>query len=137
MSLVLDASATLAWLLPEELTGAISAAFDQIADDCAWVPSLWRIEVANSLSVNLRRGRITPLRRRESLDDLKLLPIYCDQETNDHVWDRTLELADLHRLTVYDATYLELALRLSLPLATLDDDLRQAAQQEGVALLGK
>jgi predicted nucleic acid-binding protein len=137
MSLVLDASATLAWLLPEELTGAISAAFDQIADDCAWVPSLWRIEVANSLSVNLRRGRITPLRRRESLDDLKLLPIYCDQETNDHVWDRTLELADLHRITVYDATYLELALRLSLPLATLDDDLRTAAQQEGVGLLGK
>ena len=137
MSLVLDASATLAWLLPEELTGAIAAAFDLIADDCAWVPSLWRIEVANSLSVKLLRGRITPQRRREFLDDLKLLPIYYDQETNDHVWDRTLELADRHQLTVYDATYLELALRLSLPLATLDDDLRQAAQREGVPLLGK
>jgi predicted nucleic acid-binding protein len=137
MSLVLDASATLAWLLPEELTGAITAAFDLIADDCAWVPSLWRIEVANSLSVKLRRGRITPLQRRESLVDLKLLPIYCDQETNDHVWDRTLELADRHNLTVYDATYLELAMRLSLPLATLDEDLRKAAQREGVPLLGK
>jgi predicted nucleic acid-binding protein len=68
---------------------------------------------------------------------LKLLPIYCDQETNDHVWDRRLELADLHHLTVCDATYLELALRLSLPLATLDDGLRQAAQQEGLQLLGK
>jgi predicted nucleic acid-binding protein len=137
MSLVLDASATLAWLLPEELTGAITAAFDLIADDCAWVPGLWRIEVANSLSVKLRRGRITPLQRRESLVDLKLLPIYCHQETNDHVWGRTLELADLHRLTIYDATYLELALRLSLPLATLDEDLRIAAHQEGVPLLGK
>jgi predicted nucleic acid-binding protein len=137
MSLVLDASATLAWLLPEELTGAITAAFDLIADDCAWVPGLWRIEVANSLSVKLRRGRITPLQRRESLVDLKLLPIYCDQETNDHVWDRTLELADRHNLTVYDATYLELAMRLSLPLATLDEDLRKAAQREGVPLLGK
>ena len=83
------------------------------------------------------RERITPLRRRESLDDLKLLPIYCDQETNDHVWEQTLELSDCHNLTVYDATYLELALRLSLPLATLDDDLRLAAQQEGVPLLGK
>jgi predicted nucleic acid-binding protein len=123
--------------LPEELTGAITAAFDLIADDGAWDPSLWRIEVANSLSVNIRRGRITPLRRRESLVDLKLLPIYCNQETNDHVWDRTLELADRHNLTVYDATYLELALRLTLPLATLDDDLRLAAQQEGVPLLGK
>jgi predicted nucleic acid-binding protein len=68
---------------------------------------------------------------------LKLLPIHCDQETHDHVLDRTLELADLHRLTVNDATYLELALRLSLPLATLDDGLRQAAQQEGLQLLGK
>ena len=98
MSLVLDASATLAWLLPEELTGAIATAFDLIADDCAWVPGLWRIEVVNSLSVKLRGGRITPLQRQESLDDLKLLPIYCDQETNEHVWGRTLELADGHRL---------------------------------------
>ena len=137
MSLVIDASATLAWLLPEELTGAITATFDLIADDCAWVPSLWRIEVANSLTVNLRRGRITPLRRQESLADLQLLTILCDPKTNDHVWGRTLELADLHRLTVYDATYLELALRLSLPLATLDDELRNAAQLEGLPLLGK
>jgi predicted nucleic acid-binding protein len=123
--------------MPEEITTATTEVFDQIADDCAWVPSLWRIEVANSLSVNLRRGRITPQRRRESLDDLKLLLIYCDQETHDHVWGRTLELADLHRLTVYDATYLELALRLALPLATLNEELRAAAQQEGVPLLGK
>jgi predicted nucleic acid-binding protein len=137
MSLVLDASATLAWLYPEEITDAITAVFEIIADDCAWVTSLWRIEVANSLTVNLRRERITALRCRESLVDLQLLPINCDPETNDHVWGRTLELADRHRLTVYDATYLELALRLSLPLATLDDDLREAAQREDVVLLGK
>jgi predicted nucleic acid-binding protein len=137
MSLVLDASAALAWLLPEELTDAIAATFDLIADDCAWVPSLWRIEVANSLSVNLRRGRITSVRRRESLDDLRLLPIYCDQETKDHLWDRTLELADRHRLTVYDATYLEVALRRALPLATLEDELREAALREGMAVMGK
>jgi len=104
MSLVVDAPATLAWLLPEELADEITATFDLIADDCAWVPSLWRIEVANSLTVNLRRGRITPQRRRDSLADLQLLLIFCDPETNDHVWDRTLELADRHRLTVYDAT---------------------------------
>ncbi|MGA3082489.1 MAG: type II toxin-antitoxin system VapC family toxin [Terracidiphilus sp.] len=137
MSLVLDASATLAWLLPEELTDAITAVFDSIADDCAWVPPLWRIEVANSLTVNLRRGRITPLRRSESLVDLQLLTILCDPETDNHLWGRTLELADRHQLTVYDAIYLELALRLALPLATLDDALRKAAQQEGVPLLGK
>jgi predicted nucleic acid-binding protein len=74
---------------------------------------------------------------KQLLVDLILLPIYCDQETNDHVLDWTLELADRNNLTVYDATYLELVLCLSLPLATLDDDLRHAAQQEGVPLLGK
>jgi predicted nucleic acid-binding protein len=137
MSLVLDASATLAWLYPEELTCAIRAAFDLLVDDCAWVPSLWRMEIAYSLSVSLHKGRITPLRRRESLADLQLLPILCDPQTNDHLWGRTLELADQHRLTVYDATYLELALRLKLPLATLDEELREAARQEGISLLGK
>lgn len=137
MSLVLDASATLAWLYPDEITDAISTVFDRIGDDCAWVPELWRIEVANSLTVNLRRGRITPFRRSESLVDLQLLTILSDPETNDHVWGRTLELADRHQLTVYDATYLELALRRALPLATLDDALRKAAQQEGLPLLGK
>jgi len=137
MSLVLDASATLAWLYPEEITDAITLTFDRISADGAWVPGLWRIEVANSLSVNLRRGRISHARRRESLVDLRHLLIFCDQETNEHAWGRTLELADLHRLNLYDATYLELALRLSLPLATLDDDLRNAAQRENVLLLGK
>ncbi len=71
------------------------------------------------------------------LVDLTRLPIFDDTETAAHVWGRTLLLADLHRLTVYDATYLELALRLSLPLATLDDNLRRAAQREGVKLMGK
>jgi predicted nucleic acid-binding protein len=68
---------------------------------------------------------------------LESLPISIDWETRNHTWGKTLELADRHRLTVYDATYLELALRLSLPLATLDDELRNAAQLEGVPLLGK
>jgi predicted nucleic acid-binding protein len=127
----------LAWLYPDEITETIVAVFEQIANDCAFVPSLWRIEVANSLSVNLRRGRITHARRRASLDDLEQLTVLCDPDTNVHVWTRTLQLADLHKLTVYDATYLELALRLSVPLATLDEDLRQAAQREAVPLLGK
>jgi predicted nucleic acid-binding protein len=136
VSLVLDASATLAWLYPEEITDAIRAVFDQVGDEGAWVPGLWPIEVVNSLCVSLRKGRITPQRRRKSLIDLKQLLISCDDQTGDHAWGRTLELADRRQLTVYDATYLELALRLSLPLATLDDDLHQAAQREGIPLLG-
>ncbi len=137
MSLVLDSSATLARAFPEERTAAILNLFQWIADHGAVVPELWRIEVANTLNVGIRRGWISKANRQGILADLESLPISIDWETRKHTWSRTLELADLHRLTVYDATYLELALRLSLPLATLDDDLRLAAQQEGVPLLGK
>lgn len=137
MSLVVDSSATLAWAFLDERTDAILELFHRIANDGAIIPELWRIEVANSLSVGIRRGRITSENRRGILADLEDLPISIDTESTHHIWHSTLFLADKHRLTVYDATYLELAMRLSLPLATLDEDLRQAAQQEGLQLLGK
>ncbi len=137
MSLVLDSSATLARVFPEERTSAILEVFEFVADHGARVPELWRIEVANTLNVGIRRGRISKANRLGILEDLESLPIRIDGETRNHTWGRTLELSDLHQLTVYDATYLELALRLSLPLATLDEDLRAAAQKESVPLLGK
>jgi predicted nucleic acid-binding protein len=137
VTLILDASATLARAFPEERTDAILDLFRIVADLGAVVPALWRIEVANTLNVGIRRGRISKANRQGILADLESLPISVDPETDRHVWGRTLELADRHQLTVYDAIYLELALRLQLPLATLDDDLRKAAEQEGVPLLGK
>jgi predicted nucleic acid-binding protein len=135
--IVLDSSATLAHVFVDERTKTILELFDAIASDGAWVPELWRIEVANSLSVAVRRGRITKKGRDEALVDLSALPISIDDNIRKHTWGKTLELADKHRLTLYDATYLELALRLAMPLATLDDDLRAAGQLEGVVLLGK
>jgi predicted nucleic acid-binding protein len=137
LNLILDSSATLAWTFPEERTDAILNLFKLVASNGAAVPELWRLEVANTLNVGIRRGRITMENRFGILTDLESLPIFVDCETRVHTWGRTLELADKHRLTVYDATYLELALRLSLPLATLDNELRNAAQSEGVVLLGK
>lgn len=137
MSIVIDASATLASTDLDETTAAIAAVFSRVIVEDAWVPGLWRIEVANSLALSVRRGRMSVARRDEALVDLARLPIFDDTETAAHVWGRTLLLADLHRLTVYDATYLELALRLSLPLAALDEDLRRAAQQENGRILGK
>jgi predicted nucleic acid-binding protein len=71
------------------------------------------------------------------LADLSLLPISLDPETDRQAWDATLQLAHRHRLTLYDAAYLELAQRRGLPLATLDRDLRTAATAEGVHLLGR
>ena len=88
------------------------------------------------LLFSVKKGRMTKDRRDEALSDLQFLPISIDTETGKRAWKETIALADRHQLTVYDATYLELAMRLSLPLATLDRDLRNAAQAEGVALLG-
>ena len=136
MSLVLDASATLAWVYPDEITSQIVAVFDQVILGGAIVPQLWKIEIANTLSSGVRRKRIDSAGRAAALADLDAMFVKVDPETCDHAWMETLALADKHKLTVYDATYLELAVRLSLPLATLDNDLRAAATAESVELLG-
>jgi predicted nucleic acid-binding protein len=134
--LILDSSATLAWIYGDEITEPIRRVFDAIADDGALVPALWRLEVANSLTMAIRRRRIDPDFRRAALTDLALLDITTDQQTDSYAWTDTLNLADRFQLTVYDASYLELALRRALPLATLDKDLRNAAMAIGVEVLG-
>lgn len=136
MSLVLDSSITLAWIYSDETTKAIREIESQVIREGAWVPSLWRLEVANILEMGVRRGRHDAAFRDETLTDLALLPIDTDPETERHAWDATLRLAALHRLTVYDAAYLELARRRDLPLATLDRELRTAAKKEKLSMLG-
>jgi predicted nucleic acid-binding protein len=136
MSLVLDSSATLAWIFADETTAAICVLFDRVAEAGAFVPALWRLEVANSLTVAVRRKRIDADFRRGALADLSLLDITTDPQTDSHAWGETLRMADRFRLTLYDAAYLELAQRRTLPLATLDEDLRVAAVALGVVLLG-
>ena len=137
MSLVVDSSATLAWVYSEETTEAISEVLARLTDRGAWVPALWRLEVANVLQMNVRRGRHDAAFRDAALTDLAMLPISIDPETDQQAWGATVRLAARHRLTVYDAAYLELAQRRGLPLATLDKELRDAATAEGVILLGK
>ena len=135
-SLILDSSVTLAWIYGDETTEAIRRVFDAVADDGALVPALWRLEVANSLTMAVRRRRIDPDFRRAALADLALLDITTDQQTDAFAWTDTLNLADHLHLTVYDAAYLELARRRMLPLATLDQELRTAATATGVTVLG-
>ncbi len=136
MSLVLDCSATLAWVYGDETTDAIRAVFEAVGSGGAWVPALWRLEVANVLEMGVRRGRHDAAFRDATLADLALLPIGLDPETDRHAWGATTRLAARHRLTLYDAAYLELARRGGLPLATLDQELRAASLAEGVPLLG-
>jgi predicted nucleic acid-binding protein len=136
MSLVLDASITLAWIYLDETTGAVLQAFDALRENGAWVPALWRLEVANVLQMNVNRKRHPRTFRDAALVELALLPIHLDPNTDRHAWGETLLLAERHGLTVYDAAYLELALRRNIALATLDRQLRAAAGNDGVELLG-
>lgn len=136
MSLVLDSSITIAWAYNDETTPQVLDVFDRLIANGAWVPSLWRIEVANVLEMKVRGRRNDAVFRDNALTNLSLLPISIDQETDRQVWGATLRLAERHRLTLYDAVYLELALRRGIPLATLDIELRAAAKAEGVGLLG-
>lgn len=135
MSVVLDSSATLAWVHGDERTSAIDVAFDRVAAQGAVVPSLWHLEIANGLTAALRRQRISVIERAEAMADLAQLDIVVDAETEQHAWKATTQLADQHGLSVYDAAYLELAQRRRLPLVTLDKALIRAAAASGVEVL--
>jgi predicted nucleic acid-binding protein len=136
MSMVLDSSITLAWAYSDETTQPVMQIFDLLSQSGAWVPGLSRLEVANVLEMSVRRKRHDRTFRDATLADLAQLPIQVDPQTDQQAWSATLRLAERHRLTLYDAAYLELALRRNLPLATLDEDLRRAASTEKVQVLG-
>jgi predicted nucleic acid-binding protein len=136
VSLVIDSSATLAWIYADETTPAIRDVFDRVVGEGAIVPSLWRLEVANSLTIAVRRQRIDAEFRQAALADLASWDVTVDPHTDSRAWNDTLSLADRFRLTLYDAAYVELALRRALPLATLDRDLREAAGSVGLEVLG-
>lgn len=135
MSLVLDGSVALAWCFEDEATPAIDSLFDRIAEDGAHVPSLWRLEVANGLQSAIRRRRIDAAYRDMVLARLAMQRIVIDPETDRYAWSTTVRLAERHGLTVYDASYLELSARLTLPLASLDTALRSAADHLGLPVL--
>jgi predicted nucleic acid-binding protein len=133
---VIDASLTMAWYFEDESTQATDALLDRVADVGAMVPGLWRLEVANAFQTAIRRLRIDTVYRDASLAELALMPIAIDADTGTYAWSATLRLAERFSLTLYDAAYLELAQRRSLPLATLDRDLRTAAPVLNIELLG-
>lgn len=103
--------------------------------DEATVPAHWPLEVANALLIAIRRGRISREKASRFFDDLGSLPIRIDSKSSENAFGRVFALAEQYELTVYDAAYLELAMRENLPLATLDQDLRKAARAAGVPLV--
>lgn len=134
---IADASLTLAWCFLDEATSSTAELFEQAAERSIVVPDFWQLEVANALFVAEKKGRIDLVRTEQFLVLLSHLEIAFDGQGIAHAFEQLLPLARAHGLTTYDATYLELALRTKLPLATLDDPLRKAAKKAGVTLLGK
>jgi len=131
---VLDGSVTMAWYFKDEMDDYANAVRDGMDQSQAFVPSLWPLEVANTVVMGERRKRSTPAQAATWLSFLGILPIVVDGETTARAWGDTLSLARAHNLSAYDAAYLELAMRRGLPLATRDDRLKAAAAAVGVSL---
>lgn len=129
---VLDCSLTMAWIFPDEATDATDRFRDSLVDGRAFAPALWPLEVGNVILVATRRGRLAREEWPAIRAHLEALPVEIDPVSTSRTWGAVVDLAEMQRISVYDATYLELAARLRLPLATLDRPLVAAARAVGV-----
>lgn len=135
MNFVVDCSAVMPWAFGDEATAETDALLDELArGEVAWVPTIWHLEVGNVLLGAMRKKKIDQAGIEAFFSLLKNLEIVTDPETTARAWDKTLDLAQLYRLATYDASYLELAMRKGMPLATLDKELAAACREAGVEL---
>jgi predicted nucleic acid-binding protein len=132
MDLVVDASVTACWFMPHEAHPSAEAAFERAREAVMVAPRVWWFEIRNLLIVNERRGRLASRDTSRILTAVVELPVQFDDAVED---DALITLARRHRLSAYDAAYLEVAMRRTLDLATLDGRLAEAARAEGVRLL--
>lgn len=135
MSFVLDASVTLAWCFSDESTPKVISLLKSLETESAHVPQLWPLEVGNILVAAERRKRISYANIAEFLALLENLDIQIDEGTAQRGFHEILSLSYSTQLTTYDSAYLELAMRLGLPLATKDIQLQKIAKQVGVKLI--
>ena len=136
MSFVVDASVTAAWCIEGEQTDPALRLLDRLkTGEQALVPALWSFEITNTLWAARRSGRVSASEAKACLDLLRVLPIEVEFEPPARVFGSVSDLAVRYDITVYDAAYLDLAIRDRLPLATLDAALARAAQQAGVTVL--
>ncbi|HEY3656034.1 MAG TPA: type II toxin-antitoxin system VapC family toxin [Steroidobacteraceae bacterium] len=139
MRFVLDASVTLSWLLRDTAArdeGYPLAVLNALRDPstAATVPMTWGLEIANVIARSEAKDLVTAAQSGSFIALLEGIPIEVDSETFTQVLGDTLQLSRRYKLSSYDASYLELALRNGAPIATLDDDLRRAATKAGVKL---
>ena len=132
MPIVIDASLTASWHFEDKRSAAAEAILESLEHDSAYVPLIWWFEIRNVIILGERKRRATAEQAEEFLAFLSRLPIGLDSVPAE---DRLMTLARRHKLTFYDAAYLELAQREGVPLATLDKELVTAARAEGVSLV--
>ncbi len=130
MSFVLDASAVLAFVFPDEPDDAAIRLAQRLRETTAFAPLIWKWEIQNAIIAVERRGRITPPLATSLLNDVAKLPIRLDASDGGHV-----DLARRFSLSAYDALYLALAFRKQVPLATRDQHLIEVAGRLGVNIL--
>ena len=134
-SFVADASVAIAWIHPAQATAETEATLDALAaGDSLVVPALWPLEVANAITVLRRRRKLTAEEARTAIEIIRELPAAIDHEAAAVAFTRLVDLASEFELTIYDATYLELAIRRRLPLASNDAAMKRAAIRSGVDL---
>lgn len=132
---VLDCSVAMTWCFADQATRQTDALLDRLQGSSAFVPSVWLLEVANVLWVNERLRKISLADAVQFKTMLMHLPIIVDDTTIYQAFSAVSDLARAWDLTAYDAAYLELAVRKSLPLASLDKALLKVAKKIGVAAL--
>lgn len=135
MSFVLDNSVAMRWFFGDGTSQERAYAgkvLDGMKEVCAYVPGIWGLEVANVIAQAEAKALVTEARSGAFLEMLTELDIEVDSGTSMHALGSTLQFARRYRLSAYDASYLELALRAGVPLATLDHDLQKAATKAGV-----
>lgn len=132
---VLDCSIAAAWLFPDEATSETDSLLNILQTKKAVVPNLWHLEISNVLRQAEKKGRLSSDQIRMRLKTLNQLPIITDLKTSQRAFQEIYDIASTFALTTYDAAYLELALRLKLPLATLDRALIKAALSIDIQIL--
>ena len=132
---VLDCSVAISWCLVDENNDYANAVLALMPNAEAFVPEIFTLEIANTLLVSERRNRMTLAQTKSAINLIQSLPISIDSQTSIKALDATLTLGREQGLASYDAAYLELAIRLGLPLVTLDEKLAKAARSCSVVLL--
>jgi predicted nucleic acid-binding protein len=135
VSFVLDNSVAMTWAFPDEKNDACEELYLQATLYGVEAPELFALEAANTLLLAHKKGRTTVAQLREGFTLLEAMDVVYHRTEPDHTWSALSALAQKHGLTTYDATYLDVAMNTQLPLATLDKNLRHAAEAEGVLVL--